>query len=159
MAAENKLKLLRDEGLGELCAAIRGAKQTADTAGTAVSALADAVSESLDEIDGIFTDLGQTLIDGNLPVTGWVDNTDEESKTAGYDKMYSLTTEGATVDDSARVIIYPTSEDTALACGLCPSTDVVDGAIIFYAVTVPEEAIAIHYGLVKAYTSAAEAEP
>lgn len=144
-----KLKVVQEEGLNTLCDAIRGSTDTATQAATAVIALADATNASLGEVEQILNDLSPNYIVASLPATGWIDNTDAASKAAGYTKMWTLAVEDATADDGADVIVAPSSEDTAITCGLCPSVDVVEGGIIFYAVVAPTAAITIQYDLEK----------
>lgn len=84
-----------------------------------------------------------------LSADGWSDNTDGETKSAGYAKMYTLAVSGATEKDSAECLITPASEDDAIRCGVMNVCDVASGEIRFYAVSTPTAAITIQYNIIK----------
>ena len=85
-----------------------------------------------------------------IPASGWAENQDEAISAAGYAFSYDAAVEGATAADSAETIISPASMQTAVECGLCPTSAVVDGAVRYYAVTAPTQALSVQVRIIKA---------
>jgi len=76
-----------------------------------------------------------------LPTTGW---TTVANDTTGYPKQYSLSADVVS-SDFINVIIDISSQQEAYKCGLAPSAESSNDAIIFRAVSVPENSISGHY--------------
>lgn len=110
--------------------------------------VAKAAADAIEEIAGVKADKAEFVGLTLLP-SGWVSNTDEETLTAGYKFACSVAVAEATAKDSAECIIPVAEGAKATACGMSPSTDVIDGQIVFYAVEAPTENITIQARLIE----------
>ena len=137
-----KLKMLLEEGVAALCGGVRGARQTAESAGSAVTSLASAVAKYTDEVNEALDRKQDKGADAavTITITGWGSDSN-----ANYPRYYDITAEGVTANDSADVVISPSSVGTATACGLCPVTETLAGKIRIRAVSVPSASIAAQY--------------
>lgn len=133
-------KALRDGGLAALCTHIRETRAAAQSSGSAVAALAEAMDQSLQEIETALNDLPRST-PVTLAVGGWTG----DAGSVNYPYRYDIPAEGVTAADRAAVTILPGSYDTAVACGMCPANETVDGAIRLRAARVPAGEIAAEY--------------
>ena len=74
-------------------------------------------------------------------VEGWI--YDDENET-GYPYYYDLPVAGVTENNMAVASVPFASQNTAQACGLCPSNNTLTGYVRFYTVAVPSTEIAIN---------------
>lgn len=141
-----KFKLILERGLAALCDGIQGAREKAEAAGSAASALAEATAKSLDEVDEALDkkqDKG-TGVAVTIPASDW-----SNDSTAGYPKYYDISVAGVTASDRADVIVSQAGMPAAVACGLCPVTETLAGKIRIRAVSVPSASIAAQYWIEK----------
>lgn len=124
-------------------------RDTAQSAKDLIAQVASSAADALEEMDGVKADLPEFLPLSILP-TGWAATQDAGISAAGYAFSYDAAVEGATAADSAETIIAPGSLQNAVECGLCPTSTVVDGAIRYYAVTAPTEALSVQVRIIKA---------
>lgn len=115
-------------------------KSTAMRSNTLAAEVAQAAADAIEELGGQKADLGawHTV---TLPVANWAANTDEETLAAGYAFCCEAALAGIAAKDSAESILHAGSIAAARAATLCPTTDVLDGKIRYYAVTQPGAAI------------------
>lgn len=148
-----KIKLPLETGLAALCDHIKAVKQTAEQSGSAVSALAEATAASMEEIEGILREKQEaaSAVAFTVPAAGWasmeIDENDELEDIHGYPYFYDLAVDGVTVKDRADVTIAPGSVETATVCGLCPTTETLEGKIRLRSVNRPSEDIVAEYWL------------
>lgn len=148
-----KIKLPLETGLAALCDHIKAVKQTAEQSGSAVSALAEAMAASMEEIEGILREKQEaaSAVSFTIPAAGWtpweIDETDEAAGMRGYPYYYDLEVDGITAKDRADVTIAPGSVGVATACGLCPTTETLAGKIRLWSVNQPSEDITAEYWL------------
>ena len=146
---KNSLKALLDH--------ILQIRETADGNTSAVSALgknlqgfAQQVTEKLKEIAEQLTELDTDKCDRpaavsfTIPASGWASD-----NTADYPQYYDLAVSGVTAADRADVAVAPAGFRTAADCGLCPSSETLEGKIRLRAVSVPAENISAVYWLEK----------
>lgn len=94
----------------------------------------------------------------SIPTSGWAllneDLGDEPEGDVEVDRDDGLSTypyyidipvEGVTAVDRASVTLAPGSYRTAVACGLCPTNETIQGAIRLRAASVPETAMEAEY--------------
>lgn len=156
-------KAFNESGLTALCSFIKQIKGTADSNMSAVSGLSGDLSELATQTATALTDVNTALdtMDGEkqdksdfqtaaLAVSGWTENTDSESKAAGYAYAYDAAIDGATAADGAETVIAIPSMEAAASCGLCATADVLDGVIRYYAVSAPTVEITVQVRLIKA---------
>lgn len=146
-------KALRDGGIAALCAHIRAVMAKAQRTGGAVTALAEVLNQSLQEIEYALNDFPKST-PVTLPVTGWAM---DAAGSASYPYCFDIPVEGVTAADRATVTILPDSCDTAVACGLCPANETLDppantpegqpmiGTIRIRSAAVPAKEIAAEY--------------
>jgi len=156
------LKIFDNSGLTALGTVIKRLKQTADGNTSAVSGLSNELSELASQISTVLSEVNgalEALESGKqdkagfktvaLPVSGWSENTDSETRDAGYAYAHTVIDAQATVDDIAETIIFVQSMNTAAACGLCTTADVLAGKIRYYAVDIPTTEIIAQVRLIK----------
>lgn len=149
-----KIKLPLEVGLPAIFNHIRAIKKTAEQSGSAVSALAQATAESVAEIEGILNEKqdASVAVPFTIPKTGWasmeIDESSEEmADMHEYSFYYDLPVDGITAKDRADVTISPGSVETATACGLCPTTETLEGKIRLRSAIQPSENIVAEYWL------------
>lgn len=155
-------KVFDDSGLTALGKAIREIKGTADSSMSAVSGLSGEVgtlAERTSEAFGEVVSSLEALESGKqeksgfqtvaIPKSGWVNNTDTETKAAGYAYAFSAQISGATAQDGAEAIISVSSMEVAAAAGVCATCDVLNGTVRFYAVNAPTAEITVQVRLIK----------
>lgn len=115
-------------------------KLTAMRSNALAAEVAQATADAIEEMGAQKADLGawHTV---TLPVADWTANTDEESLNAGYAFCCEAALSGVTAKDSAESILHAGSIAAARAATLCPTTDVLDGKIRYYAAAKPAAAI------------------
>lgn len=79
-----------------------------------------------------------------IPTTGW--NSDS---TVAYPKYYDIAVSSVTVKDRASVDIAPAAMGTAVACGMCPACETLEGKIRLRAVSVPAKSMTANYWIEK----------
>lgn len=152
MAKTPRDKALRDKGLAALCKHIRAIKATADESGSAVVALAETLEKSLQEIEEALNDFPQST-PVTIPAEGWKQDEPEEDEPEAdledgleaYTYYFDIPVEDVTAADHATVTIAPESLGAAVACGLCPTNETIQGAIRLRAASEPETAIKAEY--------------
>ena len=123
-------------------------RNTAQKSKDLIAQVAATAADALEEMDGAKADLPEFL-KLSIPATGWAETQEESISAAGYAFAYDAAVEGATAADSAETIIDPGSMQTAVECGLCPTLAVVDGAVRYYAVTAPTQALSMQVRIIK----------
>lgn len=119
--------------------------QLRETAERANDAIAEVASDAAAAIETLNTAKADAPIWSakTVAASAWVTNTDTAVKNAGYNYMADIAYSGITAADSAECIIYPASAPTAIAAGICPTSEVIAGAIRLYARSIPTAAISI----------------
>ena len=154
--------VFNDESLSALIAKIKANTEAAADASAAASDVSDALtlyseglSETLTEIDEVLTDLDDSKEEKSVYSTAtltadeWDAASNANAITGGYIYGYYLDCEGASDYDSADIVIYPASVNTAAEAGMCPTCDVEEDLIIFYSTELPDDDIDIQIRLVK----------
>ena len=138
-----KHRTLPSEGLAVLCSAIRTNGATAESAGTAVVQLSQAVQQGFEELEAAINDF-PLVTAFSIPATAsaWVLDSGEESD---YKWHYDVTAEGLTAADVAIVTISRSGMEAARRCGLCPQNETLEGKIRLRAMSVPPSSIAAEY--------------
>ncbi len=121
------------EGLERLLALV------GEVASTATGALTDLEEAKMDK---------PTFFTATLTSTEWSDNAGEESAGAGYPYVYNLMAADAAAADGAECILTPQSQSTAARCGMCPTAEVLEGSIRFYAQSLPAEDMTMQVRLI-----------
>lgn len=108
-----------------------------------VGELAQSVVETVEEMDAAKSDKG-TSVTFSIPKSGWV-----ASVTGEYAYYYDIAAVGVTSRDCANVMIAPSSMSTAIACGICPTSETIAGKIRIRAEKIPTGAISCEYRIDK----------
>lgn len=124
-------------------------RSTAQKSKDLIAQVASTAADALEEMEGAKADRPEFLT-LSIPATGWAATQEESISAAGYAFSYDAAVEGATAADSAETIISPSSMQTAVNCGLCPTSTVVDGAVRYYAVTAPTASLSVQVRIIKA---------
>ena len=103
-----------------------------------IAEVANAAADALEELEAQKPDKAQE-VSATIPVTGW------SADTNAYPNYYDLTAAGVTEHDEARVNPDPASVAVMVACGFCPTCEMLDGKIRFRALQVPASAISVRY--------------
>lgn len=86
-----------------------------------------------------------------IPAEGWaseeIDETGEEETGASYPNYIDIAVKGVSTKDRADVTISVDSLETATACGLCPTSETMEGYIRLRAATAPTAEINAEYWL------------
>lgn len=86
-----------------------------------------------------------------IPAEGWaseeIDETGEEETGASYPYYIDIAVTGVTAKDRADVTISVDGLGAATSCGLCPTSETLEGKIRLRAVSAPAEAISAEYWL------------
>lgn len=89
-----------------------------------------------------------------IPAEGWaseeIEDTGEDGEeeiSTSYPYYYDLAVTGVTAKDRADITIARGSLDAAVNCGLCPTSETLEGKIRLRAVSVPTEEMAAEYWL------------
>lgn len=107
--------------------------------------VAAAAADALTELEQVKMDK-PVFFTATLTAAGWTGSTGEAG--AGYGYSYTLTAAGATAADGAECILTPQSQSTAARCGMCPTAEVLEGAIRFYAQSLPAENMTMQVRLI-----------
>ncbi len=112
-------------------------------AGGLVSELAETASAAMDEMDRAKADMpktGTVLIPPDASKK-W----QSDGKNAPYVNYTDISISGAAADDRIDITVEPSSLTSAGECGLCPTTESLDGAVRVRAVAVPTLPISVRY--------------
>lgn len=85
-----------------------------------IAEVANAAADALEELEAQKPDKAQE-VSATIPVTGW------SADTNAYPNYYDLTAAGVTEHDEARVNPDPASVAVMVACGFCPTCEMLDG--------------------------------
>lgn len=107
--------------------------------------VAAAAADALTELEQVKMDK-PVFFTATLTAAGWTASTGEAG--TGYGYSYTLTAAGATAADGAECILTPQSQSTAARCGMCPTAEVLEGAIRFYAQSLPAEDMTMQVRLI-----------
>ncbi len=107
--------------------------------------VAAAAADALTELEQVKMDK-PVFFTATLTAAGWTGSTGEAG--AGYGYSYTLTAAGATAADGAECILTPQSQSTAARCGMCPTAEVLEGSIRFYAQSLPAEDMTMQVRLI-----------
>lgn len=107
-----------------------------------VGSFATAAIEAIEEIDSNKSDKTAAVV-LSIPAVGWSKDEDATS----YPYYYDVEVSGVTAKDRAAISIAPDSIDAAIACGLCPTNQTIDGKIRLWAKKAPIKAITAEYWL------------
>lgn len=80
----------------------------------------------------------------SIPVVGW-----KNDGTAGYPYYCDVVVPNVTASDRADVSIAPVGLMAVANCGICPTTETMDGKVRFRAKSVPAAAISASYWVTK----------
>lgn len=89
------------------------------------------------------------FLTASIPTNAWRANTDAEKKAVGLAYMADVAVEGAEAKDGVEAVLPVGSQSTASAAGMANVATVVPGAVRFYAVTVPEAAVAVQVRIIQ----------
>lgn len=79
-----------------------------------------------------------------IPTSGW-----HSDSNADFPKYYDLAVSGVTVSDRADIAIAPDSIKTAIDCGMCPSTETLNGAVRIRAANIPSSSVTANIWILK----------
>lgn len=105
-----------------------------------IGQLAGMVTDGLEELEEIKADKAQA-VSITIPAEGW----GNETSVANYPNYYDVQATGVTAADRASVTIAPNSQETAIACGLCPTNETLAGKIRIRAASIPKQSMAAEY--------------
>lgn len=111
--AKKKYKLPLEVGFAALCDHIKAIRKTADASGSAVSALAEAVGETVEEIESILNEKQDihVPVSFTIPTTGWGTDT----SVADFPNYYDVAVSGLLETDVVAVTTAPGSAVAARA--------------------------------------------
>lgn len=89
------------------------------------------------------------FLTASIPANAWTTNTDTEKKAVGLAYMADVPVEGAEAKDGVEAVLPVGSQSAARAAGMANVATVVNGAVRFYAVTVPEAAVAVQVRIIQ----------
>ena len=107
--------------------------------------VAAAAADALTELEQVKMDK-PVFFTSALAAAGRTGSTGEAG--AGYGYSHTLTAAGATAADGAECILTPQSQSTAARCGMCPTAEVLEGSIRFYAQSLPAEDMTMQVRLI-----------
>lgn len=113
-------------------------KSLALQAKSEIAEVASAAADALEEMDAQKPDKSQE-VSATIPATGW------SADTNAYPQYYDFTAAGVTAADDVRVNPDPASVAVMVACGFCPTCEMLDGKIRFRALQIPASAISVRY--------------
>lgn len=126
------------------------AKEQKTTALEHLKKVAMKCAEEISLLAGIVADALETEFTvASIPIKAWKANTDTEKKAAGLAYMADVPVEGAEAKDSVDAVLKVGSMATASACGMANVATVVPGAVRFFAVTIPEAAVAVQLRIIQ----------
>lgn len=112
------------------------------------------VSEALDELASALAgkaDLA-TFATVSIPTGSWVTNTDYALKDRGFDYMADIAVTGVAATDGLDATVAKVSQEAARAAGVADTAETLDGAVRFYAVSVPTAEISIQIQIIEGGT-------
>lgn len=140
--AQTKYKLPLDVGFAALCDHIKAIKTTAESSGSAVAALAEAVSNVVEEIEGYLN--GKQDIHApvafTIPTSGWGTDT----SVADFPNYYDVTVSGLAATDIIGVTTAPGSAVAARAADFT-TVQTYAGKFRLRCKNIPTKAIAAEY--------------
>lgn len=136
-------RTLPGEGLAVICDAVKANAVAAENAGTAVTALSQAMAQGFAELEAAINDF-PLVTAFSIPADSeeW---TLDDSETSDYKYYHDVTVADLTAYDIAIVTISRNSFQTARLCGLCQQNETLAGAIRIRARSVPTSNIAAEY--------------
>ena len=121
-------------------------------AGGHIAALAEAVTESIEEMDTVKADKPE-YIDITIPATGW----QTDSAVTGYTHYLDIPISNLTENDEVAVTVVPASKAVADAARFT-ATESLAGVLRLRAANVPSAAITAQYHISAGYIPAEETE-
>ena len=109
-----------------------------------VAQVAQAAAEAMEEMDAVKADKSEGVA-VTIPTTGW----DETKPGDAYPYYYDIAADGVTAKDRADLALAPASIQAAVACGMCPATETLAGAIRVRAAKTPEAEMSGEYWVMK----------
>lgn len=100
----------------------------------------------------------EDFLSTSIPTNAWAENTDPEPMAEGLAYAANVPVEGAEAKDGVDAVLPYGSLAAAAACGMSNTATVVNGAVRFYAVTVPTVAIEVQVQIIKGKDQGGNAE-
>lgn len=148
----SKLTILDDTGLAALSEFIKRIKKTSDGNTSDVSELRDDLQELASQLAAVLAEVGDCIetLDSkkayiavrkelSLTVDGWAANTSEDA--GEYPFAYTFPVTGLTAETRADAVLDSTSCTIAGICGMSPTTETVNGGVIFKIRTKPDSVL------------------
>ena len=105
-----------------------------------VAELAQSVTDAMEELERLKADRS-SFTKVTIPAEGWV----EDGSITAYPVYYEIVAQGITAKDRASVMIAPSSIGDAIACGMCPTCETMEGMIRIRAGSAPTTVISAEY--------------
>ncbi len=108
-----------------------------------VGDLAESIVEAMEEMDATKSDKG-TSVPFSIPRLGWVSDISSDLSDE-YPYYCDVSVSRVTANDRASITISPSSQQTAIACGICPTNETLAGKIRIRSRQRPTANIAAEY--------------
>lgn len=148
----SKFKVLDENGLATLTAFIKQVKKTSDGNTSDVSDLREDLQELTSQLAAVLSEVGDCIetLDSDkayiavrkelsLTVDGWAANTSDDAEV--YPFAYTFPVTGLTAETRADAVLDSTSSAIAGLCGMSPTTETVNGGVIFKTRTKPNSVL------------------
>lgn len=142
---KTKYKLPLAVGFAALCDNIKAIRKTAEQSGSAVSTLAEATSNALDEVDDILMEKQDInpAVTFTIPTTGW----GSDDTVPQFPNFYDVAVSNLLESDVVAVDVAPGSADAARAANFT-TTQTYAGKFRLRAKNVPSKAIEEQYRII-----------
>lgn len=126
------------------------AKNNKTTALDHLRRLAERCSQEIATLAGLVVGVVEAeFLTASIPTNAWTANTDAEKKAVGLEYMADVPVEGAAAKDGVEAVLPVGSQSTASAAGMANVATVVNGAVRFYAVEIPEAAVSVQLRIIQ----------
>ena len=88
----------------------------------------------------------------SIPVSAWVTNTDEVTVNAGFAYCADVAVSDLSAEDSVDTVLDFASYEAAKVCGMAVTSMINDGAVRYFAVKQPSEAITAQLRVIRCAT-------
>lgn len=126
------------------------AQKSKDFTAELISQIAEATSSALTEVHALKADRFEA-VSFSVPTLGW------ETEEMGQYKYYiDIKVDDITAKDLVTVNISPVGQVTAIACGLCPTNETLQGLFRLRAEAIPNSEISAEYWVMSGKTETEE---
>ena len=115
-------------------------RSVAEKVSSFIGSVIQTVVDALEEIENSKADKSES-VSITIPTSGWK----SDSTVSDYPYYYDLTASNVIANDCISIMISPSSQQTAMKCGMCPTNESFAGVIRIRSTNIPSSTILAQY--------------